>query len=45
VALNEIERLTTMTEDQLRGLAKINDVLVKHIKERNEVRARLKKLG
>jgi hypothetical protein len=45
VALNEIERLTTMTEDQLRGLAKINEVLVKHIKERNDVRARLKELA
>ena len=45
VALNEIERLTTMTEDQLRGLAKINEVLVKHIKERNEVRTRLKELS
>lgn len=44
VALNEVERLTTMTETQLRALAKINELMVKHVKERNEVRARLKEL-
>lgn len=45
VALNEIERLTTMTETQLLALAKINELMVKHIKERNEVRALLKELA
>ncbi|MBI1919535.1 MAG: hypothetical protein HYS23_00490 [Geobacter sp.] len=45
VALNEVERLTTMTENQLRALAKINELMVKHVKERNEVRARLRELA
>lgn len=44
VAINEVERLTTMTEGQLRALAKINELMVKHVKERNEVRAKLKEL-
>lgn len=44
VAINEVERLTTMTEGQLRALAKINELMVKHVKERNDVRAKLKEL-
>lgn len=44
VALNEVERLTTMTEQQLRALAKLNELTVKHVKERNDVRAKLKAL-
>jgi len=44
VALNEVERLTTMTEQQLRALSKLNELTVKHVKERNEVRAKLKEL-
>jgi hypothetical protein len=44
VAINEVERLTTMTEGQLLALAKINELMVKHVKERNEVRAKLKQL-
>jgi len=44
VARHEIERLTQMTEDQLRGLKKINEVLVKHVKERNAVREKIKEL-
>lgn len=44
VARHEIERLTRMTEDQLRGLKKINEVLTKHVKERNAVRAKIKGL-
>lgn len=44
VAINEVERLTTMTEGQLLALAKINELMVKHVKERNEVRAKLKDL-
>lgn len=44
VAINEVERLTAMTEGQLRALAKINELMVKHVKERNDVRAKLKEL-
>jgi hypothetical protein len=44
VTRHEIERLTQMTEDQLRGLKKINEVLVEHVKERNAVRAKIKEL-
>lgn len=44
VAMNEVERLTTMTEQQLLALAKINELVVKHVKERNDVRANLKAL-
>jgi predicted transglutaminase-like cysteine proteinase len=44
VAINEVERLTTMTEQQLRALAKINELIVKRVKERNDVRAKLKAL-
>ena len=45
VALNEVERLTTMTEQQLRALAKLNELMVKHVKERNEVRKKLEELN
>ena len=44
VAVNEVERLTQMTEVQLAALRRLNEVLVKHVQERNEVRARLKEL-
>ncbi len=44
VALDEVERLTAMTEEQLRALAKINQLLVAHIQDRNEVRAKLRAL-
>jgi hypothetical protein len=44
VAINEVERLTAMTEGQLRALAKINELMVKRVKERNDVRAKLKEL-
>ncbi len=44
VAMGEVERLTQMTEKQLRGLKKLNEVVVRHVKERNEVRAKLKEL-
>lgn len=44
VAIKEVERLTTMTEAQLRGLAKVNELMAKHVKERNEVREKLKAL-
>jgi hypothetical protein len=45
VAVHEVERLTTMTEAQLKALAKLNELMVKHVKERNEVRAKLKELA
>ena len=44
VSVHEVERLTQMTEKQLKGLKKLNEVVVRHVKERNEVRARLKEL-
>lgn len=44
VAKREIERLTQMTEEQLNALKKINGLLVKHVNERNEVRAAIKAL-
>lgn len=44
VAVNEVERLTAMTEAQLRGLARINELMGKHVKDRNEVRTKLKAL-
>jgi len=42
VAVHEVERLTQLTEKQLKGLQKLNEVVVRHVKERNEVRAKLK---
>jgi len=45
IAINEVERLTTMTEAQLRGLARLNELMVQHVKERNDVRIKLKALG
>lgn len=39
VAIHEVERLTTMTEAQLRALAALQRVLTKHVKERNELTA------
>jgi hypothetical protein len=45
VAIHEVELLTTMTEAQLKGLAKISKVLGRHVKDRNKVRAELKALG
>ena len=44
VAVHEVERLTTMTEDQLRGLTKISELMARHVLERNEVRTKLKEL-
>ena len=44
VAVREVERLTTMTEAQLHALARINELMVKHVRERNEVRAKIKQL-
>jgi tetratricopeptide (TPR) repeat protein len=44
VSVHEVERLTQMTEKQLRGLKKLNEVIVHHVEERNEVRAKLKEL-
>jgi len=44
VAQTEIERLTSLTESQLKALATINGLLVKHVKERREVKAKLKEL-
>ena len=44
VAVHEVERLTTMTEDQLRGLTKISELMARHVHERNEVRTKLKEL-
>lgn len=42
IAINEVERLTAMTEVQLRGLARLNELMVKHVKDRNDVRIKLK---
>lgn len=39
VAIHEVERLTTMTEAQLRALAVLQRVLTKHAKERSELTA------
>jgi tetratricopeptide (TPR) repeat protein len=39
VAVNEVERLTDMTEEQLRALVGIQRVLTKHVKERGELKA------
>lgn len=44
VAVREVERLTTMTESQLHALARINELMAKHVRERNEVRAKIKQL-
>jgi hypothetical protein len=44
IAINEVERLTTMTEGRLRALAKINELMVTHVRERKEVRTKLKEL-
>lgn len=44
VAQTEVERLTSLTESQLKVLATINGLLVKHVKERREVKAKLKEL-
>lgn len=41
VAFSEIENLSRMTADQLRGLQRIQDVLTKHIKERKSLRESL----
>lgn len=42
VAAREIERLTTLTEEQLKALNKLNMLLAKHVQERNEIRLALK---
>jgi tetratricopeptide (TPR) repeat protein len=39
VALHEVERLTTMTEKELKALAPLQRVLTKHVKERAELKA------
>ena len=44
VAVNEVDRLTRMTESQLKALARLNELLTRHVKERNEVRAKLREL-
>lgn len=44
VAVHEVERLTRMTERQLKALKSIDKVMAKHVAERNRVRARLKEL-
>ena len=41
VALGEVERLNAMTEAQLLGLARINQLMAAHIQDRNEVRRKL----
>lgn len=45
VAVHEVERLTTMNEQALRALAKLTDLLVRHVSERNEVQARIRELA
>ena len=45
VAVKEVEQLTTLTEAQLRALAKINELMTRHVQERNDVRVRLKHFG
>lgn len=42
VAAHEIERLTALTEEQLKALKKLNALLAKHVQERNEIRLALK---
>ena len=42
VALNEVERLTTMTEDQLRALNKLQALMVRDVTERAEIARQLK---
>lgn len=44
VAEAEIERLTSLTEAQLGQLARLNQLLARHIEERREVSARFKEL-
>jgi hypothetical protein len=39
VALHEVERLTTMTEKELKALAPLQRVLTKHVKEQAELKA------
>lgn len=42
VAANEVDRLTTMTEDQLRALNKLQALMVRHVAERAQVAQQLK---
>lgn len=44
VAITEVQSLTKMTEDQLKALEKINELLVKHVRERNDVRTKISAL-
>lgn len=42
VAKAEIERLTSLTESQLKALANVNGLIEKHVKERREAKSKLK---
>lgn len=44
VAAAEVDRLAALTEDQLKALQKLDGLLVRHVQERNAVRAALKEL-
>jgi hypothetical protein len=44
VADAEIERLTSLTESELKALANLNGLLIKHVTERRETRSRLNEL-
>jgi len=44
VARSQVEQLTQLTEEQLRALSKLNSLLVKHIQDRNRVRAEIKRI-
>lgn len=44
VADAEIERLTTLTESELKALASLNGVLMKHVKDLRETRSKLNEL-
>jgi ribonuclease HI len=45
IASNEVDRLTGLTEAQLRVLPKLNELIVGHVRDRNDVRAQLKALN
>ena len=45
VAIHEVERLTSMTEDQLRSLRRINDLMIRHTREQRDVRALIRDLN
>ena len=45
VASNEIDRLTTVTEGELHGLRKLNELMASRVRERVDIRLKLKSLN